>query len=460
MQFDKTYFLKSNKELFAETLKEFSTHSFELSSLNNIIKNSSFNKGSFYYRFADKIDLYVALFYDIIVKQYECVDKLKKNTISDATLKDNLYILFESQFDLYIDNPLYIFFLRNFSMESIEFKEYVIKRSQQPFIDSFISGITSFLISKKSISQNEASLIINQIKLSYYNFDQYVSLSSQKTFISDIVDFILSGINNFINDLDDISSSTIPQAICLFHEFNEVNQIFVLNNEILSIIGPKSCGKSNFLTQLYVKYEENNPNLAFKIRNDKSLQWNLDKCNLNLVNNSYIDLYLEKTNLFKHKKSKIKTLPPSSQKMTELLLKYLKYPQIIIVDDLFDFISNIEKEVVLGYLHEWKNTGSSIVLSSRHIQDTFEFSDRIGFLVNGALINIKSVYELCEKYGKITHIVKYLDNSSTKVAAFSNNNFNSEFFKKIIDQHTILSLETKAILPDEVFKLETGVNLG
>lgn len=460
MQLDKTYFLKKNNELYSETLKEFALHSFEQSSLNAIIKNSAFNKGSFYYRYNDKIDLYIALFYGIIVKQYDYIDKLKKITLNDSSLLDCLSILFESQYELYLENPLYVSFLRNFSMESDSFKEEVIKHSQQPFIDYFLSLLSSYLSNNKNISHDESKLIICHIKLSYFHFDQLISSSSPKNFIRDISDFLYAGINKYINGPDSTLQPNIGSKFTPLQNSSSFHEIFSSKNDIISIIGPKSSGKSVFLSQLITKQLSNPITQSLQIRFDKSVQWNIKKVTNNSISNAYIDIYLSKMNLVSLKKMKIKNLSSSRQKVIELFLKYLYYPQVIVIDDLFDSLVDTEKKSIIDYLIEWKNTGSSIVLSSRHIQDVSSFSDRIGFLLSGSLINIKSVYELHKKYGKITHIVKYLDNNSIKVAAFSNDSFNSEYFKKIIDNHTILSFETKTNLPDEVFKLETGVKLG
>ncbi len=54
--------LLANPALFDAALKAFATHSFGEASLNDIIKEAGINKGSFYYRFHDKFDLYLSLF--------------------------------------------------------------------------------------------------------------------------------------------------------------------------------------------------------------------------------------------------------------------------------------------------------------------------------------------------------------------------------------------------------------
>lgn len=53
--------LLSNKILWECALDGFSVHSYREASLNDIIKNAGMNKGSFYYRFYDKMDLYLSL---------------------------------------------------------------------------------------------------------------------------------------------------------------------------------------------------------------------------------------------------------------------------------------------------------------------------------------------------------------------------------------------------------------
>ena len=57
--------LVSNQELFESALDEFSGKSFNDASLNDILKRVSMNKGSFYYRFQDKLDLYLSLVHRI-----------------------------------------------------------------------------------------------------------------------------------------------------------------------------------------------------------------------------------------------------------------------------------------------------------------------------------------------------------------------------------------------------------
>lgn len=88
---DRTYLLKKNEALYEATLDTFSTVAFSEASLNDIIKTSGTNKGSFYYRFKNKEDLYLALLEYIYVKQ--------KDFLSIPEDTSDLFYLLDMLFD-------------------------------------------------------------------------------------------------------------------------------------------------------------------------------------------------------------------------------------------------------------------------------------------------------------------------------------------------------------------------
>jgi len=57
--------LDQSQALYEATLSEFAAHSFKDASLNEILKAASMNKGSFYYRFSDKMELYLSLLFRV-----------------------------------------------------------------------------------------------------------------------------------------------------------------------------------------------------------------------------------------------------------------------------------------------------------------------------------------------------------------------------------------------------------
>jgi len=478
---DKTYFLVNNPKLYMETLKEFSTNPYGLASLNAIIKNSDFNKGSFYYRFIDKFDLYTALFSELVAKQYDFIEILKSFTVNNGLLQSYLTTLFESQLELFNENPLYLSLIDKFSKEPIQFKTEVIAITGAPILDVFSENIVFFLKNDYALNSSQISIFLNLIKLSYNQLISILDNDINKNTISNLVDNLMKGI---YQDPPSIRNQVVISGKNLYYQYSKSNNgiykfDFSLNKcEILAIVGPKSSGKTTISNVLVGKLKRNEDSFIYYsfteddinskeiqsyfdaiINYNKSLTWNLSniaaKFSIHFQNESILDDFRIERNT----KTKIRSLEPIKRKVIEIYIKSFLNRDLIIIDDLFVDLNQPEIVLLSNFLLKCRHQGSTIILTSHHIYNVINIADKIAFLSEGHLIKIKTVDELHQKYGKITHIVKYVDGNNTKIAAFSNDNFNSEFFKSIIDQYKLLSLETKTTLPDEIFKLETGVNL-
>jgi len=104
---DKTQLLIENKSLFEATMHEFANNSYALSSTNEIIKNSNINKGSFYYRFSSKEEVFIAMMDYIIVRQ---IDMFNQRKFDLAILNDLNLLIYELFYSLILinkENPLY-----------------------------------------------------------------------------------------------------------------------------------------------------------------------------------------------------------------------------------------------------------------------------------------------------------------------------------------------------------------
>ena len=74
--------VETNNNLFEAALTEFSKHSFKNASLNNIIKETGMNKGSFYYRFYDKLDLYLSLLYRMGREKLDFLSQFENDNVN------------------------------------------------------------------------------------------------------------------------------------------------------------------------------------------------------------------------------------------------------------------------------------------------------------------------------------------------------------------------------------------
>jgi len=163
--------LAESPELFAAALNEFSAKAYDEASQNDIIKASGMSKGSFYYRFADKQDLYLCLI-DKIAK-----DKLyyfsQKHALTDFPegFFDQLRVLALSGLEYAGKEPRYYAFWRRFLNESGAIRQAV----KEAFPDAGRDGLSGLIqaAARQNQFRKEFSLefIQNIMNLLFNNFD-------------------------------------------------------------------------------------------------------------------------------------------------------------------------------------------------------------------------------------------------------------------------------------------------
>lgn len=145
--------------LFEAALTEFSLHSFNSASLNDIIKASGLSKGSFYHRFADKMDLYLCVM--DVISQKKTAYAMAMPPSSDDFFEQLRHILHHS-LGFALQEPRFNAFWRRYLAEGPDVKEAVglafpnrgtgsfdalIERGNFRFPAVFVSGILSLVIS-------------------------------------------------------------------------------------------------------------------------------------------------------------------------------------------------------------------------------------------------------------------------------------------------------------------------
>ena len=76
--------LDESPALYEAALTEFAAHSFRDASLNDILKAAGMNKGSFYYRFRDKTELYLTLLYRVGAEKVRLFQELDVSRTSNG----------------------------------------------------------------------------------------------------------------------------------------------------------------------------------------------------------------------------------------------------------------------------------------------------------------------------------------------------------------------------------------
>ncbi|MBA4347484.1 MAG: hypothetical protein C0413_01330 [Clostridiales bacterium] len=67
--------LDESPALYEAALSAFAEHTFQEASLNDILKAAGMNKGSFYYRFRDKMELYLSLLYRVGLEKMQLFEE-------------------------------------------------------------------------------------------------------------------------------------------------------------------------------------------------------------------------------------------------------------------------------------------------------------------------------------------------------------------------------------------------
>ncbi|MES0489398.1 MAG: helix-turn-helix domain-containing protein [Leptospirales bacterium] len=106
--------------LFHEALEEFSQHSYEEASINKILSKAKVTKGSFYYRFSNKFELYIYLLKECNQRKWQYIQTETKTDTNPKEAKD-IFDLFWVQAEIGVRfanaHPVYYKLGKRFSKE-------------------------------------------------------------------------------------------------------------------------------------------------------------------------------------------------------------------------------------------------------------------------------------------------------------------------------------------------------
>jgi AcrR family transcriptional regulator len=186
--------LIEKQELFNATLNEFSEKSFNEASLNNILKAVKMNKGSFYYRFYDKTDLYLSMIHMISLDKLKYLSRKTSETNNTQDFFEQIKSIIFITMEYARHEKRYYTFWRNYLAESSDLVR-IVK-------DAFPEFGTDFL---KQLVDN--AVINNQLPSSYDNDFLYditlIFLNNLDTLIDYSMsnDEVIVTVNKFIDFL-------------------------------------------------------------------------------------------------------------------------------------------------------------------------------------------------------------------------------------------------------------------
>lgn len=427
---DKTQILISNESLFKASIEEFSNKLYSTSSTNEIIKNSGINRGSFYYRFSTKEELFIALCDYIIVVQIDLYNQRKNIRSSNNTLKNVIFELFLNLYLLKQNNELFFNFITQhlYDQNSLE----IIK-------NNCIEPLYFRLKKQVNLYSNTPNFvyIVALIDNLYHNFPQFLKESNDiEKDLDTFIDFIL----------------VKPHS---FDETKEVDFLSFIPSDSLSYILTNSktnLNYSNIYSQLFDYYKDLKIVDKELKRMSKLFFLSYDKLIINLIKRSFKDIshykLLLKRNIIDY--SKIDKEFFNFFKV--LLYLSIKEKEYIIIDQTLDILCLEAKKLICQDILPILSKTSKIVLISSAL--TLDYNYENLYLVD----NLNQVKKLDSKKIQSKYLNSYevslineekihyklLSSSELKSFIVDNDNLNSLVqikFQTTIDYSTIIRNE-------------------
>ncbi len=482
---DLTNFLISNPSLHEAALTEFSTKTFAEASLNEIIKQSNFNKGSFYYRFNEKKELYFALIDDLFLFQLRIAGEISSLYKGYFSIDHVIDLIFHNLYLTYLENKQYLGLMHNIYLEFDDLKSEIKENCVQPLYSQFTAILVETLTQvwgKKTPSS--LTLLMKELEFHYYLVTDILGFHFGNDMFTDYVNVVKSLITSQIGSLsigNHIGYKNINYESVDFSQPQSGISLTIAKGEILAVVGSSSSMKSTIgkilmnldqkntepnnqnsgdITSKVLLNSETFSNAKSKYLKLKSVVKRLIK-STNKQNNE--DDYFHLINLYNLNASVEKRINQLSR--VELIFAGLMQtiydlPDTIVVDQVFEHLSERQTQRFFDILLKYRPNNCTIILTDFTIKNALRYADRVAFLISGKIVTIKTVSELKEKYNCPHIVVRYEDNvHNVKQESYPLDSISETGFYELINQNQILEIYMKKILDDEIFAEETGVLL-
>ncbi|MCW0933581.1 ABC transporter ATP-binding protein [Streptococcus anginosus] len=173
---------------------------------------------------------------------------------------------------------------------------------------------------------------------------------------------------------------------------------------------------------------------------------------------------------------KIKSLSKGNQQKVQLIITLLHEPNLIILDEPFSGLDPVNTEILKQVIIEEKDRGATIIFSDHVMTNVEELCDKIIMLRDGKVILDGSVQEVRNRYGKtrlfvssalsqaeleaLPHVSRAsLTNQGTWRLILDDETAGKDLFDLLTKGQYIATFDQQAPTIDEIFKLESGVEV-
>jgi|GEM_PF-2944040 len=425
---DKTYFLRKNAALFEASLEAFSMAPYDGASLNDIIRVSGMNKGSFYYHYADKFDLYLALVNAMFVEQ--------KNTINwtqHHSLKEALMMLFQSLQKLLDIDPRFLRLNRFLFLECDDFYKKVVFSSIGSMYEEFLSKFAL-----------QSPLILFSIRHFYTHFDEITQ--KQEISISEIVNFVF-------NEPSDVFPTEEQEPLVVF-DLNSISPFpsdvafQIKSGETISIIEemedkPFMNALLASLTQFELNQSVIFARMNIELLSKQSAMTEYD-CSRYPIQHRELFTKLRELGL-----EGVISHPRRYQSFEEKVIIHLlqilsSSPKFLVIDHILSSLSPFFKEKLLAALLNYRAYETTIILCESNLEFTHPYCERY-FFVKDKRVRLKLAREQIQQMlNQDYRLVTYLESGvlmKTKVKSDVLQPFLVKALASGMEIHEIVSLK-------------------
>jgi len=138
----------------------------------------------------------------------------------------------------------------------------------------------------------------------------------------------------------------------------------------------------------------------------------------------------------------------------------LNYPQMLFLDEPTTGLDPVSARQIKNIILDKKKEGTSIFLTTHNMADADELCDRVGFMVDGALVLIENPKDLKLKHGKKIVRVEYLHDGKIAREEFTLETLGSNTtFIDLLKSKRVQTIHTQEATLDDVFIKVTGKQL-
>lgn len=135
-------------------------------------------------------------------------------------------------------------------------------------------------------------------------------------------------------------------------------------------------------------------------------------------------------------------------------------PDVLFFDEPTSGLDPVNAGIVKRLIHEQRERGKTILLTTHNMHDVEELCDRVGFIAHGRMVELAEPSVLKARYGKRLVTVAYACGGHRKEVEFPMDQLGSnEEFIALIQSEDIETIHSQEASLDRVFADVTGVNL-